>query len=235
MKAFAARQQRLAAPDDAGELALRQIHLIFNQLHHRLAGGKVVDGIEAVEPEDVRNFFRLLQQRVVIREDAFKHVQQHHVVPRQKRFGARFDIEPAPAAGAQQPQLQKIAAQRHIFLPASGNCRPRARKPDFRLVELSLHEARLRVHDQLRAEPVPVRDAVIVRHALVHLARLFLKLAGRAIIHHKNRRRPERPARARLNGDGRARHLAAGAAVKLTHFRDVVIHEKAHDEVALAK
>ena len=100
--------------------------------------------------------------------------------------------------------------------------------------ETALTEQGLRAHDGLSALPVAVCDLIVVRHALVHLVELFLELSRRAVVHHKDRRRPERPA-SRLNCHGRARHLAAGASVQAAHFGDIVIGKEAHDEVALAK
>ena len=156
-------------------------------------------------------------------------------MPRLKRLLAAFHVKkPSLACCEPQPELKKIAAERHVFLPAARNFCPRALEADLCLVEPSLHEAGLRCHDKLGAKAVAVRDPIVVRHALVHLMELFLELSRRAVVHHKDRRRPERPA-ARLNCHGRARHLAAGASVQAAHFGDIVIGKEAHDEVAFAK
>ena len=156
-------------------------------------------------------------------------------MPRLKRLLAAFHVKKSSLVCCEpQPELKKIAAERHVFLPAARNFCPRTLEPDLCLVEPSLHEAGLRRHDELGAKAVAVRDPIVVRHALVHLMELLLQLPRRAVVHHKDRRRAERPA-ARLDRHSRARHLAAGASVQAAHFGDVVIGKKAHDEVALAK
>ena len=156
-------------------------------------------------------------------------------MPRLKRLLAAFHVKKPPLSRREpQPELKKIAAERHVFLPAARDFCPCALEANLRLVEPSLHEAGLRRHDELCAKAVAVRDPIVVRHALVHLMELLLQLPRRAVVHHKYRRRAERPT-ARLNCHGRARHLAAGASVQAAHFGDVVIGKKAHDEVALTK
>ena len=156
-------------------------------------------------------------------------------MPHLKRLLAAFHVKkPSLACCEPQPELKKIAAERHVFLPAARNFRPRALDADLCLVEPSLHEAGLRRHDELGAKAVAVRDPIVVRHALVHLMELLLQLPRRAVVHHKYRRRAERPA-ARLDRHSRARHLAAGASVQAAHFGDIVIGKEAHDEVALTK
>ena len=66
VKLIAHREQRLAPSDHARVLALRQQHLILGQLHHGPSGGKVVDRIEPVQPENLWDTRSILNQGVVI-------------------------------------------------------------------------------------------------------------------------------------------------------------------------
>ena len=56
----------LTAADDLGVSALRQIHLIFNQFHHRLARRQKMDCGELMLRKNRRNFIRFAQQSVII-------------------------------------------------------------------------------------------------------------------------------------------------------------------------
>ena len=78
-------------------------------------------------------------------------------------------------------------------------------------------------------------DLIVVGHTLVHLRQLAFQRPRRAVEHHQHRRRAERPSSVAANTDRRARHLRAGAAVQPAHGADVVVAQKAHNEVALAQ
>ena len=101
--------------------------------------------------------------------------------------------------------------------------------------EASPAEQRLRPHNRLRTLSVTVGDPVIVRHALVHLSQLAYQLPRRTVEHHQHGRRAEGPAAAVPDADGLVGHLRAGTAVQAAHGADVVVAQKAHDEVALAQ
>ena len=66
VKLIAHREQRLAPSNHARILALRQQHLVLNELHHGPSGGKVVDRIEPVQPENLWDTRSILNQGVVI-------------------------------------------------------------------------------------------------------------------------------------------------------------------------
>ena len=63
---FALREQPLAAADDARVSSLREIDLIFDQLHHGLAGGEKVDAGELVLAEHIRHALRFAEQGMVV-------------------------------------------------------------------------------------------------------------------------------------------------------------------------
>ena len=105
----------------------------------------------------------------------------------------------------------------------------------MRVRETALHERRLRPHDGFRALSVVARDLIVMGHTLIHLGKLALQLPRRTIEHHQNGRRAESPAAAVLDTDGRAGHLAAGAAVQAAHGADVIVAEKTQNEVAFAQ
>ena len=66
VKLIAHREQRLAPSNHARVLALRQQHLVLNELHHGPSGRKIVDRVELVQPEDLRDTRSILNQGVVI-------------------------------------------------------------------------------------------------------------------------------------------------------------------------
>ena len=68
-----------------------------------------------------------------------------------------------------------------------------------------------------------------------YLGKLAFEFSRRAVEHHQNGRRAKGPAAAGLDADGRAGHLAAGAAVQAAHGADVIVAEETHNEVALAQ
>ena len=87
-------------------------------------------------------------------------------------------------------------------------------------------------HNTLCPLSMPICNFVIMRHAFLHLFQLPCKTAGAAMKHHKNRWRAKGPAAFPLDADGSSGHLCTCAAMKLTHFGNIVIHKKAHNKVA---
>ena len=229
-------EQPLAAGDHAGIRLLRQIDLIFDQLHHRLSGREKVERREPVLREHVRDLLRPTAQRLIVGAGGVQKLDPRGVV-------VPFQLLPALCEGTarlfirteRHPPRQKIAAERHVLLSVPFDLRIGALERDLRIGEAALHKRRLRVHDPLRAASVAVRDPVVVRHAFLHLAQLLRQQARRAVEHHQNRRRAERPSALVADADGRAGHLAACAAMQAAHGADIVVAEEAHDEVALAQ
>ena len=186
--------------------------------------------------EDRGNFFGQSQQRIVIGAGALQNVEPCDVVLLQQRLAPLLKgLARRERSAEREPPGEKVAAQGHVFLPVAVNLRIGALEHDLRVGKAGAHEVGLRAHDGLSALPVAVCDLIVVRHALVHLLELALEFAERAVKHHQHRRRAERPAPAFLDADGGARHLRARAAVQAAHRGDVVVHQKAHDEVALAE
>ena len=186
--------------------------------------------------EDRGNFFGQSQQRIVIGAGALQNVEPCNVVLLQQRLAPLLKgLARRERSAEREPPGEKVAAQGHVFLPVAVNLRIGALEHDLRVGKAGAHEVGLRAHDLFRALTVPVGYLVVMRHALVHLGELALEFAGRAVKHHQHRRRAERPAPAFLDADGGAGHLRAGAAVQAAHGADVVVAEKAHDEVALAE
>ena len=80
-----------------------------------------------------------------------------------------------------------------------------------------------------------VGDAAVAGHAAVHLHQFLVQQAGAAMEHPQHRGGTEGPAAGAVDADRRAAHQVGGAAVHPAHGGDVVIHQKAFDQVALAQ
>ena len=101
--------------------------------------------------------------------------------------------------------------------------------------KISTHKVSLCAHNRFCTLSVSVCDLVIMRHTLVHLFQLFVKVSAFPVKHHKYRWGAKRPASVTSDTDGRSCHLLAGTAVKLTHSRNIIVHKKALDQVAFAQ
>ena len=101
--------------------------------------------------------------------------------------------------------------------------------------KISSHKVSLCAHNRFCTLSVSVCDLVIMRHTLVHLFQLFVKISAFPVKHHKYRWGAKRPASVTSDTDGRSCHLLAGTAVKLTHSRNIIVHKKALDQVAFAQ
>ena len=215
-------QKRLAPADEPGILSLRQPDLIFDHVIHRPSGGQNVDGVEPVQAEQLRNALRISAQRIIIGADGVKDREPCGVVlPHQPGVTLLARVRQGNVPEKRQPQRQKVAAQGHALLQRPGA--PGALQRNMGVGKAALQKQRLRTHDLLRPAAVAVRDAVIMRHALVHLGQLCLQRAGRPVEHHQHGGRAERPAAAPADGDGRTGHFAAGAAVQAAHGRNIVV------------
>ena len=229
-------QQALAAADDLGVGALRQIDLILDEQHHGAARGQKVDGVQPVAAEHVGDLCRSAQQRLVVGADAVQQGQPLRAVLPQQRL-------PPPVKGAahrrvyaqRQPPCQKVAAQSHIPLAVALDAGVGALQRDVGVGEPALQKGGLGVHELFRSLPVAVCDLVVVGHTLVHVRQLAVQRPGLPVEHHQHRRRAEAPAALAADGDGRTGHPRAGAAVQAAHLRDIVVHQEAHDEIALAQ
>ena len=104
---------------------------------------------------------------------------------------------------------------------------------DVGIRKAALHQGGLPGHDGLRPLAVALGDLIVVGHTFVHLGQLPVQGSVLAVEHHQHRGGAKGPAAAVLDADGRAGHLGAGAAVQAAHGADVVVHQKAHDKVAL--
>ena len=136
-----------------------------------------------------------------------------------------------PLAAQGQPQGQKVAAEGHVLLPGGVGPGPLQQHSGF--LPRPLQVGGLRVHQKLGPLAVAVGDFIVMGHTLVHFGQFFAQLPGGAVVHHQHRGGAEGPAAAVAQGDGRAAHLAAGAAVEAAHLGDVVVEQEALDEVAL--
>ena len=85
-----------------------------------------------------------------------------------------------------EPPCQKITAQGHVLLPVALDLGIGAFQLDMRVRETALHEGCLCPHDGFRTLSVAIGDLIVMGHTLVHLCKLALQLAGRAIVHHQN-------------------------------------------------
>ena len=178
----------------------------------------------------------LFRQRGAVGAGAVEDAQPHRVVLREQGGALlRRGLGRSGVHAQHKPPLQKVAAEGHVFLPVSGDGGAGALEEDGRVGKAAAQQCRLSVHDSLRALPVPVCEPVVVRHAGVHGVQLRVQLPRRAVEHHQHRRRAERPAPLVADADGGAGHARGRAAVQAAHGRNVVILQKAHDEVALAE
>ena len=151
-------------------------------------------------------------------------------------FPPYFQRDPGrvgPAEG--QPPRQKITAEGHVGLTVALDLCIGTLQQDLRVVEPPLLQICFCPHDGLRSHAVPVGDLIIVGHTFIHLRQLPVQLTGLTVEHHQHRGRAEGPPTAVLDADGRVGHLRTGAAVQAAHGRDIVVHEKAQDQVALSQ
>ena len=225
-------QLPFAAANDLGIGALGQADLVFDQLHHGLARGQKVDGGEPVFPEYRRRLTGHAQQRIVVGTGGIQHVQPLRVMLLQQRTPTLGKVKARGKVGLRrQPPRQKVTAQRHAYLAVVGDLSVGMLQLDLRIYEAALQKRRLRPHDGLRSLAVAAGDLVIVGHALVHLCQLLVQVSRPAVEHHQHRRRPKGPPAPTADSDSRAGHLCAGAAVQAAHGADVVVAEKALNEV----
>ena len=187
-------------------------------------------------PEDLGHGIGAAKQGVVIGLDALQQVEQNGIVPLEEGGTAGLEIKRLPCLPAEgKPQGEEITAEGHVLLPAGSRPHPGPFQQQDRPLKMSLHERGLGIHHQLGPLPVALGDLIIMGHTLVHLGQLLAQLPGSTVVHHQHRGGTERPAAAVAQGNGRAGHLAAGTAVEAAHPGDIVVHQKAQNEVALAQ
>ena len=115
-----------------------------------------------------------------------------------------------------QPLCQKIAAKCNALLPVSLNLGISLFQCYVGINKISAHKVSLCAHNRFCTLSVSVCNLVIMRHTLVHLFQLFVKVSAFPVKHHKYRWGAKRPASVTSDTDGRSCHLLAGTAVKLT-------------------
>ena len=175
-------------------------------------------------------------QRGAVGAGAVEDAQPHRVVLREQGGTLlRRGLGRSGVYAQREPALQKVAAEGHVLLPVSGDGGAGPLEEDGRVGKAAAQEGCLGIHDPLRALPVPVREPVVVRHAGVHGVELRVQLPRRTVKHHQHRWRAERPAPLVADADSGTGHARGRAAVQTAHGRDVVVLQKAHDEVALAE
>ena len=236
VKGLAHGQQSRAAAQHPGPFSLCQIHLIFDQPDHGLAGSKGVHGIHAVGGVHLRNAARLPPQGVIIGADGVEQIAPCHIVLPEHLFPPYFQRDPGrvwPAEG--QPPRQKITAEGHVGLTIALDLCIGTLQQDLCIVKTPLLQIRFCPHDGFRPHAVPVGDLIIVGHTLIHLRQLPVQLTGLTVEHHQHRGRAEGPSAAVLDADCRVGHLCTGAAVQAAHGRDIIVHKKAQDQVALSQ
>ena len=134
-------QLPFAAADHRGISALRQIDLIFDQVHHRLARGKEVDRGKLMIGKNGRDPVRLIQQGVNISVGGVPDVQPCGVVVAQQRRPAFLrGAMPTDIPVQGEPPRQKIAAQRHVLLTIALDLRIGAFEANVRVCEAALHK-----------------------------------------------------------------------------------------------
>ena len=201
-----------------------KIHLVFDQFHHGLARREEVDGRKLMLRKNRRDLVRLAQQSVIIGAGSAPDVQPCGIVMTQQLYAAFLKgISMLYIRTQRKPPCEEITAKRHVHLPVALDLGIGVFQLDVRVHETALHERRLRPHDGFRPLPVAIGDFIVVGHTLVHLCKLALQLARRTIVHHQSGRRVKGPAAAFLDAEGKAGHLAAGAAMQAAHGADIII------------
>ena len=147
MHSFAHSQKPLASADDRGISALGEIDLIFDHLHHGLAGREKVYCAEPVFGENGRYHVRLTENGVIIGVYRVPKVYPRSVVSRKQRLIALVcGISRRDVGEKRQPVRQEIAAQSHVLLSVAGNLSISALKRNLRIGKARLHKGRLRAH-----------------------------------------------------------------------------------------
>ena len=225
-----------ASSDHLRIFFLGKINLILDHFHHRSPRCQKIHRRKHVRSKESRNPLRLSGDCIVIGAGAVKNIDPGGIMPLQQFFSTFFKrISHFYVHTDRQPLCQKIAAKCNALLPISLNLGISLFQCYMGINKISAHKVSLCAHNRFCTLSVSVCNLVIMRHTLVHLFQLFVKVSAFPVKHHKYRWGAKRPASVTSDTDGRSCHLLAGTAVKLTHSRNIIVHKKALDQIAFAQ